>query len=74
MPLPKVHFVYGHVRLSIARYRRIYDRDPRQVLVGLMDMASLEQKYGRRLPGEPMHIDGIPVAVGSLEDTARCVG
>jgi len=73
MPLPKPHFVVGGVRMAIALHRLFHDQSPRQVLVGLMDMAALEQARGRRSPAGSMIIDGVPVAVGGLKDMAHCV-
>ncbi len=63
-----------HVKVAMARYRGRYGHEPRQVLVGLMHMAALEQRLGRRSPGEPLQIHGVPIAVGGLDDvTLRCV-
>lgn len=73
MPHSKPHFVVGHVRIVIALHRQFHDENPRQVLVGLMDMAALEQARGHRSPAGPMTIDGVAVAVGGLEAMAHCV-
>jgi riboflavin synthase alpha subunit len=62
------HFVRGHVRIMIALHQRLYDQAPRRILVGLMEMAALEEIAGLRPPGSSLAIDGIPVQVGSLED------
>ena len=67
------HFVRGHVRLSIARHKRIFEKSPSQVLIGLMDMRSLEEAHGARPTGQTTMVDGVPIVVGGLEDGARCI-
>lgn len=67
------HFVRGHVRISIALHKALHDKNPSQVLVGLMDMRALESAQGPRVAGQGMTIDGVPIAVGDLKDGARCV-
>lgn len=67
------HFVRGHVRISIALHKAMHEKNPSQVLVGLMDMRALEDAGTPRDAGQGMTIDGVPVAVGDLQDGARCV-
>lgn len=71
-PCPS-HFVRGHVRISIALHRHLHDQVPARVLVGLMEMAALEDIEGRRPQGSTLSIDGVPVHVGSLADRVCCV-
>ncbi len=65
MPLSKPDFVVGQIKIAILVHRALHDRSPRQVLVGLMDMATMKQVQGRR-PGEALRTDDVPVAVGGL--------
>lgn len=73
MQTPPAHKTRFNARFAIAVHEVAYDKKPRRVEVGLMEMRALEEAGAKRVDGQPLMIDGVPVAVGSLEDRVKAV-
>lgn len=73
MKPPQAHHTRFHIRAAIATHRTLHERDPARVEIGLMEMRGMEEANGKRLPGQPLVVDEVPVTVGSLADGVKCV-